>query len=130
MTQIKSIQTEKAPKAIGPYSQAIKDGTHLFISGQLPIDPMTGKIEANDILGQGKQVFQNLEAILTEAGLDFTDVVRVEVFMKNLSDFSKMNEMYSTRFNHEPPPARQTIEVARLPMDALVEISCIALLRN
>ncbi|NGX58728.1 MAG: 2-iminobutanoate/2-iminopropanoate deaminase [Chlamydiae bacterium] len=130
MPQIQSLKTDNAPKAIGPYSQAIQDGTYLFVSGQLPIDPNTGKIESDDIKGQGEQVLINIEAILREVGLDFTDVVRVEVFMKNLSDFGILNDLYSKRFAHDTPPARQTVEVSRLPLDALVEISCIARLRR
>jgi len=130
MTVITTINTQKAPKAIGPYSQAIQDGTLLFVSGQLPIDPATGKIDADDIVGQCEQVFLNLEAILEEAGLDFTDVLRVDVFMKNLADFSLVNDIYAKRFDHDTPPARQTVEVARLPLDALVEMSCIARIRQ
>ncbi len=126
MTEFKIVQTDKAPKAIGAYSQAIHDGTHLFVSGQLPIDPATGTIDAVDIEGQCEQVLLNLEAILDAEGLDFTDVLRVDVFMKNLADFGLVNDLYSKRFDHDTPPARQTIEVARLPMDALIEMSCIA----
>jgi len=130
MTALSVINTPKAPKAIGPYSQAIQDGTHLFVSGQLPIDPSTGKIESSDIEGQSEQVFQNLKAILAEAGLDFTDVLRVDVFMTNLADFGLVNTLYAKQFNHATPPARQTIEVSRLPLDALIEMSCIALLKK
>ena len=122
----RAISTQFAPKAIGPYSQAILDDPYLFISGQLPINPATGKIEATDVAGQTKQVLANLEAILKEAGLDFTDVVRSDVFMINLQEFQTMNGHYQEKFSHASPPARQTIQVARLPMDALVEISCIA----
>jgi len=129
MTVITTIETSKAPQAIGPYSQAIQDGTLLFVSGQLPIDPTTGQIESDDIEGQCEQVLFNLEAILEEAGLDFTDVLRVDVFMKNLTDFSLVNNLYAKRFDHDTPPARQTVEVARLPMDALIEMSCIARVR-
>jgi len=129
MTVITTIDTSKAPQAIGPYSQAIQDGTLLFVSGQLPIDPTTAKIESGDIEGQCEQVLFNLEAILEEAGLDFTDVLRVDVFMKNLADFALVNNLYAKRFDHDTPPARQTVEVARLPMDALIEMSCIARIR-
>jgi len=130
MTVLTTIKTQNAPKAIGPYSQAIQDGTLLFVSGQLPIDPSTGQIDTDDIIGQCEQVFFNLAAILDEAGLDFTDVLRVDVFMKNLTDFAQVNDLYAKRFNHDTPPARQTVEVSRLPMDALIEMSCIARLRR
>ncbi len=126
MSTITSLNTTKAPKAIGPYSQAVSDGNYLFVSGQLPINPGSGQIEAQDTVSQGKQVLSNISAILTEAGVDFTHVVRVDVFLKDLNDFKALNQFYEECFGHKNPPARQTIEVARLPMDAKIEISCIA----
>lgn len=122
----KQIHTENAPKAIGPYSQAVLAGQFLFVSGQLPIDPNTGKITETTIEGQTRQVLSNIEAILKEAGLSFDDVVKAEVFLKEMNDFQKMNAIYSQNFTGPIKPARQAFQVARLPMDALIEISCIA----
>lgn len=123
---IKSYKTDKAPKAIGPYSQAVSSGNLLFVSGQLPIDPETGKFVSQEIGAQTAQVLKNLGAILQNAGLDYTDVVRCDIFLKDLNDFALVNEIYGSTFSGVHPPARQTIEVARLPMDARIEISCIA----
>lgn len=128
MAKLKKIETNKAPKAIGPYSQAVATEKLLFLSGQIPLDPTTGKIVDPDIRIQTNRVLDNLEAILNAAGCSFTDVVRCDVFLKDLIDFSLVNEEYSKRFNQPTPPARQTIQVARLPLDALIEISCIAIL--
>lgn len=125
---MKKIETAKAPKAVGPYSQAVQAGPFLFVSGQLPIDPAVGKITATTIEEQTRFVLSNLEAILKEAGLTFKNVVRTEVFLKDMNDFQAMNALYAEQFCHAIKPARQTVQVARLPMDALVEISCIALL--
>ncbi len=125
--EIRSITTEHAPQAIGPYSQAVAAGPYLFISGQLPIDPKTGKIPDSSIQGQTKQVLDNLEAILAVEGLTTKDVVKTEVFLKDMQDFPEMNAVYAERFNHAIKPARVTIQAAKLPMDARVEISCIAL---
>jgi 2-iminobutanoate/2-iminopropanoate deaminase len=122
----KKIETENAPKAIGPYSQAIFAGPFLFISGQIPIDPKTGKLVENTIQAQTKQVLANIEAILKEADLNFEDVVKTEVFLKDLNDFSEMNVIYAEKFSHAIKPARQAFQVARLPLDARIEISCIA----
>lgn len=122
------IDTLDAPKAIGPYSQAIKAGNLLFVSGQLPLDPVTGHLVEQEIRMQTNQVLDNLEAILKASECSFKEVVRVDVFLKDLNDFNALNEEYAKRFSHATPPARQTIQVARLPRDALVEISCIAFL--
>lgn len=122
----KQIHTENAPKAIGPYSQAVLAGQFLFVSGQLPIDPNTGKITETTIEGQTKQVLSNIEAILKAAGLSFADVVKAEVFLKDMNDFQKMNAIYAEMFTGLIKPARQAFQVARLPMDALIEVSCIA----
>ena len=130
----RKIETEKAPKAVGPYSQAVEASVQgervLFVSGQLPILPSTGVLQQSTIQEATRQVFDNIEAILQKAQCGFKDVVRVEVFMKDLNDFPAMNEEYKRRFAEcETLPARQTIQVAKLPMDALVEISCIAICR-
>ncbi len=121
------IETAEAPKAIGPYSQAVCSSPFVFISGQLGIDPMTGKLVESDIRLQINRVLDNLEAILKASSCSFQDVVRCDVFLKDLNDFAIVNEEYAKRFTQPIPPARQTIQVARLPLDALVEISCIAI---
>lgn len=121
------IETEHAPKAIGPYSQAIKAPPFLFLSGMLPIDPKVGKIVETTIEGQTRQALHNIEEVLKAAGLTFQDVVRVEVYLKDLSDFQAMNGIYAQKFSHEPKPARHAFQVAKLPLDALVEITCTAL---
>ena len=119
------ISTGHAPSAIGPYSQAVKAGGYLFISGQLPIDPGTGSFAGNAIETQTKQVLDNLKAILGAAGMELSDVVRVDVFMADLDSFAAMNAVYAEYF--PPPfPARAAVEVSRLPKDALIEISAIA----
>ena len=125
---LEKIEATEAPQAIGPYSQAIKAGNLIFVSGQLPIDPITGKLVAITIQEQTKRVLDNLEAILHKSGCTFANVVRCDVFLKDLNDFKILNEEYAKRFNQPIFPARQTIQVARLPLDALVEISCIAIL--
>ena len=124
----KQIDTSDAPKAIGPYSQAVATEQFLFVSGQIPVNPRTGKIDEMSIEWQTGQVFRNLEAILAAAGLTFADVVKAEVFLKDMDDFQKVNAIYAEKFAGPVKPARQTVEVARLPMDALIEISCIAIL--
>lgn len=123
----KKIETTKAPKAIGPYSQAILTEQLLFVSGQLPIDPETGKLVESEIRIQTQRVLQNLEEVLKAAGCHFENVVRCDVFLKEMGDFAAFNEIYGKKFNGEHPPARQTIQVAKLPLDALIEISCIAI---
>lgn len=125
---IKKIETTQAPKAIGPYSQAVLASPFLFVSGQLPIDPATGKIVGQEIRLQINQVLNNLEAILKAGGCSFQEVVRCDLFLKDLNDFAIVNEEYGKRFAQAVPPARQTIQVTRLPLDALIEISCIAIL--
>lgn len=124
--QRKVISTDKAPAAIGPYSQAIKINGMVFTSGQVPIVPATGKIEATDIEGQAEQVMKNLEAVLKAAGSDFTRVVKATIFLKDLGDFARVNAIYGARFKAEPP-ARSCVQVAKLPLDCLVEIEMIAL---
>ena len=120
------ITTPRAPAAIGPYSQGIKAGNLLFISGQIPIDPTTGAlIEAKDIPSQTRRVLQNIQQILSSGGATIDNVVRTTVFLKDMNDFVEMNKVYGEFFK-EAAPARATVEVARLPKDAAVEIDCIA----
>lgn len=122
----KIVSTDKAPAAIGPYSQAIKANGFVFTSGQVPIVPDSGKIEAVDIEGQAEQVMKNLEAVLNAAGSDFSRVVKATIFLKDLNHFAKVNEIYGARFKTEPP-ARSCFQVAKLPLDCLVEIEMVAL---
>lgn len=123
---MQKIETSKAPDAKGPYSQAIKAGPFLFISGQIPIDPKTGELVDRTIEAQTKQVLDNIEAILQAAGLNLTHVAKTEVFLKDMEDFSVMNGIYAERFSSSVQPARQTIQASKLPLDVLIEISCIA----
>jgi 2-iminobutanoate/2-iminopropanoate deaminase len=118
--------TEHAPQAIGPYSQAIKAGGFVFVSGQIPIDPTTGLIVQAEVAAQTDRVLQNLKAILTAAGTSLDNVVKTTVFLKSMGDFAAMNEVYA-RYWKKAPPARSTVEVSRLPKDVLVEIDVIAL---
>lgn len=124
------IETAQAPKAIGPYSQGIVTApgqSFVFVSGQLPIDPATGKLVEGDIKILTKRVIDNIEAILLAGGSSLQLVVRAEVFLKDLKkDFSSMNEEYVKRFGGATPPARQTIQISELPMGSPIEISCIA----
>lgn len=121
----KVINTEKAPKAIGPYSQAIKAGNGmLFISGQIPVNPETGKVE-DGIIAQTEQVFQNIKAILDEAGYSFKDVVKTTCLLNSMDDFAQMNSVYAKYYN-EMLPARAAYAVDKLPMGVLVEIETIA----
>ncbi|MCB0486975.1 MAG: RidA family protein [Cyclobacteriaceae bacterium] len=119
------VYSAKAPEPIGPYSQAIKAGNTLFVSGQIPIDSSTGKIDDGDITSQTNQVMKNLEAILTAAGMTFANVVKCSIFLSDMNDFPKVNDAYGKYFQSEPP-ARETVQVSRLPKDVNVEISCIA----
>jgi len=121
------ILTDQAAPPIGPYSQAVSvQGTLLFTSGQIPLDA-SGQMAAGEITGQTHAVFANLKAILEKAGTGFQHVVKTTVFLKDMNDFAAMNEIYKTYFNGPTPPARSTIQVARLPKDALVEIEAVAL---
>ena len=119
------IHTTNAPAAIGPYSQAIKAGGMVFISGQIPVDPATGEFAGADIETQTRQSLTNVKAILTEAGLGLENVVKTTVFLKDMNDFAAMNGVYSEFFT-ENCPARAAVQVAKLPKDALVEIEAIA----
>jgi 2-iminobutanoate/2-iminopropanoate deaminase len=120
-----SVSTPSAPAAIGPYSQAIRAGSFLFVSGQIPLDPETGVMVEGDVTVQTHRVFRNLAAILEAAGSSLDRVVRVGVFLADMNDFAAMNDVYSTYFT-SPAPARATIQAARLPKDARVEIDVIA----
>lgn len=120
------ISTDKAPGAIGPYSQAIKTGGIVYCSGQIPIDPVTGEFVSNDIAEQTEQVLKNLNAVLEAAQTSLANVVKTTVFLADMSDFAAMNEVYG-RFFSENKPARATVQAARLPRDAKVEIECIAI---
>jgi len=121
------IHTAGAPKAIGPYSQAVVAGGFVFCCGQGPVDPATGQVTGADIAAQTERVLKNLEAVLEAAGSSLSRVVKTTVYLKDLNDFRKMNEVYA-RFFPQKPPARATIEAARLPLDTLVEIDAIAVL--
>ena len=119
------VTTQNAPGAIGPYSQAIKANGMVFCSGQIPIDPATGQFVSDDVAAQTEQVFKNLEAVLAAAGTGLGNVVKTTVFLADMNDFGAMNDVYS-RFFNENKPARATVQAARLPRDARVEIECIA----
>ncbi len=121
----KVIQTDKAPKAIGPYSQAIEDGKLIFLSGQIPINPATGEMVSGDIRQQARQVLENLKHVLESQGLLMKQVVKTTIFLKDLGNFSPVNEVYAAFFP-EDPPARSTVQVAGLPRDAGIEIEAIA----
>ena len=123
-----AVSTSKAPAAIGPYSQAIEAGDMIYTSGQIPLDPDTGQLVRGSIQEQTVRVFENLKAVLAAAGSDLEHVVKTIVFLKNMSDFAAMNEIYARYLAPQGTvaPARSTVEVARLPKDALVEIEVIA----
>ncbi len=123
------ISTNDGPKAIGPYSQAIRAGGFVFVSGQVSIDPATQQVVTGDVAAQTERVLKNLSGILVAAGSGLESVVRCTVFLKNMSDFAAMNEVYGRYFTTNPP-ARSTVEVSRLPKDVLVEIDAIAILRK
>ena len=124
-----AVASDDAPKAIGPYSQAIRAGSLLFVSGQIPLDPRTGRLVDGDIAAQTHRVFANLRAILEAAGASLDDVVRATVYLADMEDFAVVNEIYGGYFTN-PAPARATIQAARLPKDARVEIDVIASLER
>ncbi len=125
---MKTVATEGAPRAIGPYSQAIAEGGFLFLSGQIPLDPATGELVSGGLAAGVERVFDNLQAILKSEGLGLDDVVRTTVYLLRISDFAEMNGIYARRFgNHRP--ARSTVAVAELPKGAAIEIDAIARLR-
>lgn len=125
MTKRIEIKTDNAPKAIGPYSQGIRVGDFVFTSGQIPINPKTGALVSGGIDVQAKQVFENLKAVLSGAGMDFSNVVKTTIFLKDINDFAKTNEIYEGYFV-KPYPARSCVEVAALPKDVLIEVELIA----
>jgi 2-iminobutanoate/2-iminopropanoate deaminase len=122
-----AVSTESAPTALGPYSQAVRAGQWLFVSGQVPIDPATGQLVTGSIGDQARQALQNIGEILKAGGASFGNVVRTTVYLADLADFPAMNEVYGTFFT-APQPARSTIQAARLPRDARIEIDVIAFL--
>lgn len=124
--ELTQVMTDQAPKAIGPYSQAIRAGSYVFVSGQIAIDPTVSKITAETIEDQTKQVLKNMEAILVAEGLTLENVVKTEVYLKDLKDFAAMNKVYGEHFIYTIKPARATVQISKLPMDAMVEISCTA----
>jgi len=126
MVELKKIETKEAPEAVGPYSQATEAGGFIFVSGQLPVDPKSGQKVKEDIKIQTDRVIENIKAVLKAAGLELNQVVRCDVFLKDMNDFKDMNEVYASKFVTDPQPARQAVQVGRLPIDAMVEISCIA----
>ncbi len=119
------VRTDKAPQAIGPYSQGVRAGGFVFFSGQIPLDPLTGQITGTDSVEQAEQVMKNIEAVLSAAGLGFEDVVKTTIFLVDLADFAAVNEVYGRRFPEEPP-ARSTVEVKGLPRGSRVEIEVVA----
>lgn len=127
--QKKVILTDKAPKAIGPYSQAIQAGSFLFLSGQLPLDPGSGELVRGDIRQQTQRVLENLKGVLESQNLKMADVVKVTIFLKDMGNFGQVNDVYGTYFPSSPP-ARSTIEVARLPRDADIEIEAVAIFQG
>jgi len=119
------VESSEAPKAIGPYSQGIKSGGFVFVSGQVALDPKTGEMVGADVAAQTERVLQNLQAIVEAAGSDLDRVVKTTVYLRSMKDFAAMNEVYKKYFKNEPP-ARATVAVAGLPKDALVEIDVVA----
>lgn len=122
-----AIATAAAPAAIGPYSQAVRVGDLLFTSGQIPLDPKTGAMVDGGIAAQTRQVLDNLDAVLTAGGAGWADVARATIYLLDLADFAAVNDLYGQRFTG-PPPARSTVQVARLPKDARVEIDLVAVI--
>ena len=123
----KVIHTDRAPKAIGPYSQAIQAGNFLFLSGQIPLDPRTGELVKGDVGQQTQQVLENIKGVLESQKLGMENVVKVTIFLKDIENFNRVNEVYASYFPG-PAPARSTVEVARLPRNAEIEIEAIALI--
>ena len=121
---MKTVETKRAPAALGPYSQAVVTGDFVYTSGQIPIDPQSGNIEAKDIRGQAKQAIHNIGAILEAAGSSYENVIKTTCFLKNMSDFAAFNEVYAEYFTGKP--ARSCVEVSALPKGALVEIEVVA----
>ena len=123
---LKAIKPEKAPKALGPYSPAVKLGDFVYLSGQIPLNPETGEIEGTTIEEQTHQVMKNIKVVLEEMGLDYRHIVKTTIFMSDLSEFDRLNEVYGS-YLEEPYPARSCVQIARLPNDVTVEIACIVI---
>ena len=128
MPELKGVQTDRAPHAIGPYSQAIIAGNLVFTAGQIPLDPATGELIGGDIRAQTQRVLENLGAILNAAGASLSSVVKTTVYLSDMSEFAAMNEVYASHFG-DHKPARSTVQAARLPRDVKVEIDAIAALK-
>ena len=124
----KIIKTENAPKPIGPYNQAVIAGNYMFISGQIALNPKNGELITGEIKKETTQVMENLKAILSEASLTFENVVKTTIFLSDMNDFSSVNEIYGSYFNNSTAPARETVQVSKLPVGVNVEISMIAML--
>ncbi|MBO2545129.1 RidA family protein [Salegentibacter sp. BDJ18] len=122
----KIIKTDKAPAPIGPYNQAVLTGNMLYISGQIALNPETNELETGELKEETTRVMQNLKAILAEAGMNFENVIKTSIFISDMNNFAKINEVYGSYFNAETAPARETVEVANLPKFVNVEISAIA----
>ncbi len=132
-SKFQRIQTELAPKAVGPYSQGIivrSGAEQVFVSGQIPLDPESGKLVEGDIRTLTHRVIDNLEGVLKESGATLCDVIRVEVFLTDMNDFAAVNEVYAKRFVGDPLPARQAVQVAALPLGVSIELSCIAIINS
>jgi 2-iminobutanoate/2-iminopropanoate deaminase len=125
---MQAISTKTAPAAIGPYSQAVRTGGLVFLSGQIALDPGTGQLVEGDVQAQTERVLDNLAAVLKAAGLTFDHVAKTTIFLTDLGDFQTVNALYGKRFSHAPQPARSTVQVAALPRGAKVEIDAIAIL--
>ncbi|MBP7997742.1 MAG: RidA family protein [Chloroflexi bacterium] len=123
------IHTTHAPAAVGPYSQAIRLGNLVFTSGQIALDPSTGKLVEGDVVAQTHQVMKNLQSVLAAAATDLSQVIKTTVFLQNMGDFPVFNQTYAQYFSSQPP-ARSTVEVTKLPLGGLVEIECIALIQE
>ncbi|MEC7878466.1 MAG: RidA family protein [Bacteroidota bacterium] len=123
----KAILTEKAPQPIGPYNQAIQYDNMIFVSGQIPLNPSNGKLVDSGIRDETEQVMENLKHVLYKGEMKFIDVVKTTIFLKSMDDFSVVNEVYGKYFDGSEPPARETVEVSKLPLNVNVEISCIAI---
>ncbi|MCB9591221.1 MAG: RidA family protein [Sandaracinaceae bacterium] len=122
----RAIHTDAAPAAIGPYSQAVQHGGLVYLSGQIALDPATGALVEGDVAAQAERVMKNLEAVLAAAGSSFGQVLKTTIYLTDMGDFARVNEVYARAFEGLEPPARETVEVSRLPKDVAVEISMIA----
>ena len=123
----KPILTASAPEPIGPYNQAVQFENMIFVSGQIPLNPEDGNLIGSGIKDETRQVMENIKAVLKEGGFNMEDIVKTSIFLKNMENFGAVNEEYGTYFSSSIPPARETVEVSKLPLDVNVEISCIAI---